>query len=200
VIKKHAATQGTLAIGVTGHRFLAEMDRVAAGVAEALDRIRDVFPAQRWTIVSPLAEGADRLVVHQALARAEVRLVVPLPLPQPDYMADFQSAASQEEFQCLLALADEVITLPLAPTRDQAYAAVGRYVLDHCDLLVAIWDGKGAQGQGGAGEIVAQARQRGLPMAWVHAGNRKPGTQEPTTLGEEQGVLTFERFPGRGST
>ena len=198
MIKKRAARRGILVIGVTGHRFLAEVDKVTAGVDEALDRIRDVFPAQRWTIVSPLAEGADRLVVHQALARAEVRLVVPLPMPQSDYMADFQSAASKEEFQCLLALADEVITLPPAP-RDEAYAAVGRYVLDHCDLLVAIWDGKGAQSQGGAGEIVAQARQRGLPMAWVHAGNRKPGTQEPTTLGEEQGKVTFERFPDRVS-
>jgi len=94
-----------------------------------------------------------------------------------------------------LPLADEVITLPPAPTRDQAYAAVGRYVIDHCELLIAIWDGQEARGQGGAGEIVAQARLRGLPIAWVHAGNRKPGTQEPTTLGEEQGMVTLERFP-----
>ena len=88
-----------------------------------------------------------------------------------------------------------MITLPLALTRDEAYAAVGRYVLDHCELLIAIWDGQGAQGQGGAGEIVAQAHQRGLPIAWVHAGNRRPGTQEPTTLGGEQGIVTLVRFP-----
>jgi hypothetical protein len=185
----------TLIIGVTGHRFLAEEDKVAAGVDEALGRLRDAFPAQRWTVISLLAEGADRLVVHQALAHAEARLVVPLPLPQSDYMAGFESAESKEEFQGLLALADDVITLPPAPTRDEAYAAVGRYVLDHCDLLIAIWDRQGAQGQGGTEEIVAQARQRGLPIGWVHAGNRQPGTQEPTTLGEEQGMVTLERFP-----
>jgi hypothetical protein len=33
-----------------------------------------------------------------------------------------------------------------------------------------------------------------LPIARVHAGNRRPGTMEPTSLGEEQGRVTFERF------
>ena len=80
---------------MTGHRFLAEVDKVATGVDEALERIRAVFPGQRWKVIPPLAEGADRLVVHQARAHAEVRLVVPLPLPQSDYMADFESAESK---------------------------------------------------------------------------------------------------------
>jgi len=42
---------------------------------------------------------------------------------------------------------------------------------------------------------VAEARRRGLPLAWVHAGNRRPGSEEATSLGEEQGRLTLERFP-----
>ncbi len=44
------------------------------------------------------------------------------------------------------------------------------------DVLLALWDGQNAQGQGGAGEIVALARQKGLPLAWVKCGNRLPGT------------------------
>jgi hypothetical protein len=61
-----------------------------------------------------------------------------------------------------------------------------------------VWDGQGAQGQGGTGGIVAEARKCGLPIAWVHAGNRRPGTLEPTSLGAEQGEVSFERFPGPG--
>jgi hypothetical protein len=183
------------AIGVTGHRFLADLDRIVAGVDQALGGIEEAFPGQPLTVISPLAEGADRLVVHRALARPSARLVVPLPLPQADYMTDFESAESKEEFLRLLAQADEVIGLPPAPTRDRAYEAVGQYVLDHCDVLIAIWDGQNAQGRGGTGQIVARARQRGLPTIWIHAGNRIPGTEEPTTLGEEQGEVTFERFP-----
>jgi hypothetical protein len=188
-----------VAIGVMGHRFLAELDRLAAGVDEALRRIEQTFPDQALTVISPLAEGADRLVVQRVLARPGARLVVPLPLPQSDYMTDFELAESKEEFLSLLGQADEVIVPPPAPTRDRAYTAVGRYVVDHCDVLIALWDGQTAQGMGGTAEIVAEARRRGLPLAWVRAGNRIPGTDEPTTLGEEQGKVTFERFPDRAA-
>jgi len=188
-----------VAIGVTGHRFLAEIDRITAGTDEALRRVEEAFPGKSLVLLSSLAEGADRLVAHRALAHPQTHLIVPLPLPESDYMEDFESSESEETFLSLLDRADKVIELPPAPTRNQTYAAVGRYVLDHCDVLIAIWDGQEAQGQGGTAEIVALARQRGLPLAWVHAGNRKPGTRQPTSLGEEQGRVTFERFPDGSS-
>ena len=50
------------------------------------------------------------------------------------------------------------------------------------------------EGQGGTGEVVAQARARGKPIAWIHAGNRKPGTMEPTSLGADQGRVTYENL------
>ncbi|MDQ5852388.1 MAG: hypothetical protein M3380_10030 [Chloroflexota bacterium] len=109
-------------------------------------------------------------------------------------MADFESAESKTEFLRLLDQADDVIELPAVATREAAYDAAGLYILDHCDVLLAVWDGQPAQGQAGTGEIIAQARERGLPIVWVPAGNRKPGTQEPTSLGAEQGTVTFENL------
>jgi hypothetical protein len=185
-----------VAIGVTGHRILTELDKVKAGVEEALCRIEQAFPGQPWTVLSALAEGADRVVVQRVLARCQARLVVVLPLATGDYLADFATLASRQAFLTLLDQAAEVIELSVASTRDAAYEAAGQYVLDHCEVLLAIWDGQGAQGQGGTGAIVAQARQRGLPLAWVHAGNRRPGTMEPTSLGIEQGRVTLENFGG----
>lgn len=186
------------AVGVSGHRFLADLESITAGVETALRRIEQAFPARALTVISALAEGADRLVARRILARPEAHLVVPLPLPQSDYMADFESPASQEEFLDLLVQAEQVVTLPPASNRDQAYAAAGRYVLGHCDVLIAIWDGKPAQGLAGTSEIVALARAGGLPLVWIHAGNRLPGTDVPTSLGMEQGKVTFERFPHQG--
>jgi hypothetical protein len=183
-----------VAIGVTGHRILTELDKVNAGVEEALRHIEQTFPGQPWTVLSALAEGADRLVVQRVLVRAKARLVVVLPLAKDEYLADCAAPASRHEFLTLFAQAAEVIDLPQAPTRDAAYEAAGLYVFNHCDVLLAIWDGQGAQGQGGTGAIVAQARRRGLPLAWVHAGNRRPGTMEPTSLGIEQGRVTLENF------
>jgi len=45
-----------------------------------------------------------------------------------------------------------------------------------------------------AAEVIARARARGLPLAWVHAGNRTRGTMEPTSLGVDQGSVTYENF------
>ena len=183
-----------ITIGVTGHRILTELEKINVGVDEALRRIEQAFPAQPLTIISSLAEGADRLVALRVLAHTNARLVVPLPLSKSDYMTDFESAESKEEFLYLLNEADEVIELPPAPTRNEAYDAAGSYVLEHCDVLITIWDGQGAQGQGGTGAIVTRAREKGTPLAWVHAGNRKPGTHEPTSLGQAQGMVTLENF------
>lgn len=187
-----------VAVGVTGHRFLADPTKLNAGVETALRRIERSFPREPLAVISPLAEGADRLVAQHFLERPGTHLIVPLPLPQSDYMTDFASNSSREEFLHLLAQADEVITLPPESSRDQAYTAVGWYVLEHSNVLIALWDGKTAQGVGGTGEIVAQARARSLPLAWIHAGNRLPGTNIPTSLGPDQGKVTFEHFPRLG--
>lgn len=181
-------------IGVTGHRILTDIEKIEAGVERAIDRIEKAFPREPLTCLSALAEGADTIVAKKVMARSIAQLKVILPLPEYDYITDFYSRQSREEFLSLLDRAVEVIRLPEPASRNEAYQAAGFYVLDHCDALVAVWDGQGAQGQGGTGEMVARARSRRLPVAWVKAGNRKPGTEEPTSLGEEQGKVVFENF------
>jgi len=181
-------------IGVTGHRILAEPDKIEAGVEEALRRIEQAFPGEPLIVISALAEGADRIVAQHVLARPGARLVVPLPLPRSQYLTDFKSEESRAEFLRLAEQAYQVIEMPPMPTRDQAYETSGEYVLNNSDVLIAIWDGEGAQGLGGTGEIIALARKRGLPIAWVHAGNREPGSNKPTSLGDEQGQVTFVNF------
>ncbi|HJQ85626.1 MAG TPA: hypothetical protein VKA21_16170 [Candidatus Binatia bacterium] len=146
------------------------------------------------TVVSSLAEGADRLVVEEAIAGFGAGLIVPLPLPCAEYEKDFASPESRATFTRLLARASEVVPLPPAPARAEAYAAAGRYVEAASDVLLAVWDGRPGQGRAGTAEVVAAARRRGLPLAWVHAGNRRPGTTEAMSLGPEQGTVTFERF------
>jgi hypothetical protein len=183
-----------LRIGVTGHRVLAEVERVQAGVEAAIAVIETSFPGMPLVVVSALAEGADRLVAKALLARPDSRLRAVLPLPRLEYLDDFASPESKAEFVALLARADEVVELQARTVRDEAYAAANDRLLGEIDVLIAVWDGLAAQGGGGTAEVVARARARGLPLAWVHAGNRKPGTTEPTTLGADQGSVTNERL------
>ena len=187
-----SGAQGELRIGVTGHRVLAEVPRVLAGVEAALDRIETAFPGRALVVVSCLAEGADRLVAEAVLRRAGARLVAVLPMPRRELVADFLTRESRDEFAGLLGRAGQVVELPARATRDEAYAAANEWMLGGVDVLVAVWDGAGAQGPGGTAEVVERARARNMPLAWVHVGNRRPGTLEATSVGEEHGKATFE--------
>ncbi|GAB4503259.1 MAG: hypothetical protein Fur0043_02510 [Anaerolineales bacterium] len=112
-----------------------------------------------------------------------------------EYIKYFSSWESVELFQEMLKKAEKVIRLPNQTDKEIAYLEAGKYILANSDILVAIWDGQAAQGRGGTGEIVQLARQQGLPLAWILAGNRQPGTLEPTSLNEKQGKVVFEGFP-----
>ncbi len=186
-----------VAIGITGHRILTEVDRIEAGLDEVVRRLDAAYP-EPWSVISALAEGADRLVAQHLLDREGSQLVAVLPLPRDDYETDFETVASRQDFGQLLSQATEVVQVPPQLTRDAAYELGGMAVLDRSDVLVTVWDGQGAQGQGGTGAIVAEARHRNLPIAWIHAGNRRPSTQAPTSLGPEQGKVSYERFPDHG--
>src|SRR6266446_1668572 len=81
-----------------------------------------------------------------------------------------------------------------SPVREAAFEAAGQYVLEHCDVLLAVWDGREVQVEGGTGQIVARGRAMGKPIVIVRAGNRIPGTRVATSLGEEQGRVLVERL------
>jgi hypothetical protein len=182
-------------IGVIGHRFLADIPKLIAGIDLALSRVAQAYPDETWSVVSSLAEGADRLVVQRILLiRPEARLIVPLPLPVLEYTQDFSSESSRKEFQGLMARAAEVIPPPRGKSHSEGYWLAGKTILERIDVLIALWDGQSSMGQGGTGKIVAMARQKKLPLAWVKCGNRVPGTNEAVSLGHQQGQVSFERI------
>lgn len=163
----------TITIAVTGHRP-GRLSEAEPALLRA--RVREVLTpygaGSRPILLSPLAEGADRLVAVEALALG-YRLRCPLPFPREDYLRDFQGAASRAEFSALLTRAERVIELPRSrgspADADEAYVAVGHYLVSHADLLLAIWDGQPVGGQGGTQEVVRLALMRGLPVTWVEA-------------------------------
>jgi hypothetical protein len=87
------------------------------------------FQEADQAVVSALAEGAGWLVAKEVLADKDARLEVALPLPKQEYVKDFKSEASKEEFCCLLARASETAwQAPDGLDRDEAYERAGRYV------------------------------------------------------------------------
>jgi len=167
-----------LRIGVTGHRSGFDEAAVADRIRHAVERIGQLVPSTDDTpvllrVVSSLAEGADRLVATAVLAHPGADLEVVLPLPALRYRDDFTSEASKLEFDAFCAAAREVVQAPPAQSPEEAYELAGRYVVGRCDVLVAVWNEKDAQGRGGTAEIVEYARKRKVPVLWV-----KPGRDE----------------------
>ena len=108
-----------------------------------------------FILFSPLAEGADTLAAQAALELGWVDLIVPLPMPKDEYVKDFSSLESRNEFEDLLKKAKISFELPLPDPdrdenepampemslRDRQYDQVGAYVARHSQILIALWDG-----------------------------------------------------------
>jgi hypothetical protein len=134
-------------------------------------------PRPTFRFLSPLARGADRLAAEAAL-RSGYTLHVPMPFRQADYEKDFDAPEDLDGFRVLLSQAnDGIMELDgdRGPNINRAYEAVGRYVVRHCDVMIAIWDGRPGGGQGGTASIVNYAAVTGVPVWWLHPnGDREP--------------------------
>lgn len=154
-------------LGVTGHRRLERADPI-----ELRARITEVLTLVAGNegprcLATSLAEGADRLAAAIALDLGYT-LYCPLPFPAAIYEEDFADAQSVAEFRTLLAQA-EVVEAQREPgaSREAGYTAAGRAVLSASRALLALWDGQPPRGEGGTGQIVAEALERRLPLYWV---------------------------------
>ncbi len=176
-------------IGVTGHRDLANEAALASRVGAHLERVCEWFLGTRVTstpitILSALAEGADRLVARVApvaLSGATVELQPVLPLVARDYLQDFADQTSRRDFEELLGASLTPIELADAWTQTKAerlaaYERAGRYIVDHSDVLIAVYDGRASGGRGGTKEVMDYAHDRGVPVVVVPADQPETGT------------------------
>lgn len=165
-----------IVIGVTGHRKLDNQPALTDAIQSAIHSIRQMGPHLKNTplplcILSPLAEGTDRLVAREVLHVPGAVLEAILSMEKNDYMQDFETGESKREFEELLSKSRNIRTLPSTNSRVEAYEQAGRYMVDQCDVLIAIWDGKASTGRGGTKEIVQYARGNNCPLVWIHADN-----------------------------
>ena len=145
-----------LVVAVTGHRDLLEheYDGITNETEKFLSDLMRDFTERRIQVMSPLAEGADRIVARAALDLG-LELIAPLPMEQSEYRKDFQTAASRAEFDELCLQASHVLVLSAESTdRDRLYAQLGVFLSAHCHILLAIWDGKLGKRLGGTAQVV----------------------------------------------
>lgn len=157
---------GVTRIGVTGHRSIPAA--VESSVRSGMRRLlRDGGNLEALT---SLAAGADQLFADIALARG---VPVTAVIPGMDYETHLGDAAARASYRRILGSCSARVQLPAEPTHEEAYSAAGRWIVDHADRLVAVWDGRPARGPGGTGDVVAYARRSGVPVTVLW----EPGVQ-----------------------
>src|SRR5215510_2644300 len=111
-------------IGVTGERVLPNTAELSAEIGRVLDtQILALFdeasqklprsssPPITFSVLTSLAEGAERLVAQEVLKRAGSRIEVVFPCAQEGSLQEFTSAESRREFEELLRQARRPIIL-----------------------------------------------------------------------------------------
>lgn len=113
--------------------------------------------------LSALAEGSDQLFAEVAIElKVPVRAVVPF----GTYEAFFHDEHVLMNYRRLLGQARRT-NLDLHFPPERAFFEAGKFIVDECQMLIAVWDGKPAEGLGGTADIVSYARSRGRQIVWL---------------------------------
>jgi len=157
-----------LIIGITGHQRLQDevaWDWVRCAIEAALSEI----PAPLIG-ASSLAIGADQHFGELVLARGGALRVV---LPFPTYIETFEPGEQRERYQSLLGQATDVAVLPARATKEESYLAAGVRIVDISDRMLAVWNGRKAEGLGGTGDVVLYAKRTGKPILHIDPTRRE---------------------------
>ena len=162
---KERVRQRVFVVGFTGHRHLEDPVAVGKIIRAELALLQE---KQGGLIAgyTSVAIGADTLFAEACLT-LNIPWTAALPFSPDEFRDDFSAA----EWSCasdLLKRALEVEICGTADDRTAAYLRCGLRTVDQSDLVMAVWDGKPARGEGGTGEVVAYARKQKKPLILIH--------------------------------
>ncbi|HEY0301232.1 MAG TPA: DUF4231 domain-containing protein [Rhizomicrobium sp.] len=196
-----------LRVGVTGHRpgpklspeqaaaVRRTVDTILADIArltrETVERDAWAFASRRpeMSVVSSLAEGADRIVAEAGLAAGYVLSAI-LPFARDVYCEDFAGADARAGFDALLGETGAVFELDgRREAAGRAYEAAGLLMLANADIVVAIWDQMPAEGIGGTALIVERALADDVPVILIDPAH----PDEPAILWRADSALPTAR-------
>jgi uncharacterized membrane protein YfcA len=192
-------------VGFAGHRAIEDpagadalLSRAFAVVGEALaalpsqpldageEALGQAYDGeQRARLLTGAAPGADRLAIAQWRKGryGEIHALFPFrdPATSTPLTDDPEHATVEDRVEDLsiFAASSGIDAVALGIERNRAHSEIGRWIVRHCDLLVALWNGAPAQGLGGTGDTVRRALERGLPVVWVRPGDDQVRLLEP---------------------
>lgn len=151
-------------VGITGHRDLRPEDHsvLEASLQRIFKSLLTAMPTTPVWLITGMATGADQFVA-QVAEKQGLRVVPILPMPRQDYEQDF-SEAELIAFNALMEGKASIelpwIAEPTKNNRSRQYQALGTAISNHCQLLLALWDGSEGLDSpcapGGTADVVRQ--------------------------------------------
>lgn len=154
-------------VGITGHSNLTD------GSVDLVRRelLKELRPRADGLVgLTCLGRGADQAFADAVLELGGALEVV---IPAADYFSEISDPISRKRCAAYLDAAASTVTMPHDTSGPAAYLSASQHLVDHCDLLLAVWDGSPA-GTGGTADAVAYARARGrsILVVWPDGAQR----------------------------
>lgn len=182
-------------IAFTGHRLISHnTTHLQHSMRQVFTDISREFGESEIILYSALAEGSDQLVAEIALEYENIRLHVPLPMVIEDYLETFNSEKTQANFQALISNASCIELLPAAKSPQDAYQALGLYLVEHADILLAVWNGEYNQKKGGTSEVVRTALAAGKTVYWIFCPNEAQDADNSIFSQKELGEVEILQY------
>ena len=150
----------SITIGITGHMDIleSEHDSIKARFKKLIDQFRGNYPDLNIRVITGIAKGADQLITNYCLDLKDsgepVTPIAVLPMSLKEYKNDFSTESEVKDFSNVLSRLQQsnsdIIELPDESDRDECYANLGHYLINKCDIIVSIWNGKLSKGSDGS--------------------------------------------------
>lgn len=166
--------------------LLTQIQQAADAAVQTLNVYRSPTQGEHPCVVkvtSCLAPGADQIAAQQAV-RLGMQLGVVIPEARSSYQTRMASIdpTAVATFQSLLPRAQTAVELhQISPAHDVDRVAT-RVLLDHADMVIAVWRGDDTSLKSGTTQGVLEARQRQLPILIVSPEAPSAWRADETTL------------------
>lgn len=162
-------------IAVTGHRYFKDdPEKLKKQIKEILIKLSQTH---RVIVRSCFAYGADQLVAECA-AELGITIKADIPMPYEDYIEDVRRDVeknglpfTEEDEARMRHLLAQAVVCRVISDPVYTYAAANAYIVEKCDKLIALWDGKKLAlhdntekpiNRGGTYDCIRMAEKRGL--------------------------------------
>jgi serine/threonine protein kinase len=132
-----------------------------------------------YEVLSPLSTSAERFVAKLLLSKYKLNIRVLMPFEVVDHITIMggETAADDEEYLNFLKRVEELIFFRTDNNPETEYFENGRYLVDHCDLLLGLWDEEEENNDVIRG-IKVYAKKKGIPLIELNQLTPKELNQE----------------------